>query len=320
MSHRYSFQGADYLNSMGLSWFVSYAYYTYVDKTHRNWEKHPERCSIFENSRSFHQIFLEEIRKANPALLERNGIGLTGNHVICMVKEILTKLPFCKFLSSTITKSQFSERLFETLMNHELLNKLKCDIYIPSQSKEAKSGLDALFQRRHKKLLALQYKIVIEDKRNTDKLPLPCYRFNLHKRNQFMQHNLLVKKAKRGLLAGYAVPLFVSYDDLFSAYHSRNLLNYSRLIIPHQKIHDSKSHYIAYNCSKAFQHSRKATNLSIESFSSILSKLETTESYSKEDFINLFIEDEIFSENDFEKVEKQIETYLAINRISLFAL
>lgn len=217
-------------------------------------------------------------------------------------------------------KSEFSERLFETLVNHELLNQLKCDIYIPSQSKEAKSGFDALFQGGRKKLLALQYKIVKEDKRNIDELALPCYRFNLHKRNRFMQHNLLVKKANRGLLAGYAVPLFVSYDDLFSAYHSHNLLNHSRLIISHHKIYDLQPHFITYNCSEAFQHSRESINLSIGSLSSIPNQLESVESYSKESFINLFIENEIIPKNDFEKTEKQIETYLAVNRITLFAL
>ena len=47
-------------------------------------------------------------------------------------------------------KSEFSERLFETLVNHEILKQLKCDIYIPSQTNKAHLGLDALFQEKKK--------------------------------------------------------------------------------------------------------------------------------------------------------------------------
>ena len=35
--HVFLFNGGGLLTSMGASWFVSYCYYEYIDKTHQNW-------------------------------------------------------------------------------------------------------------------------------------------------------------------------------------------------------------------------------------------------------------------------------------------
>ena len=35
--HTFSFLGGEDLTTMGATWFVSYAYYKYVDSSHKNW-------------------------------------------------------------------------------------------------------------------------------------------------------------------------------------------------------------------------------------------------------------------------------------------
>ena len=48
--HPFNFDGGEELSHMGATWFVSFAYYTYVDRTHKVWENvktYVSRRSIF---------------------------------------------------------------------------------------------------------------------------------------------------------------------------------------------------------------------------------------------------------------------------------
>ena len=48
--HPFNFDGGEELSHMGATWFVSFAYYAYVDSTHRVWENvktYISRRSIF---------------------------------------------------------------------------------------------------------------------------------------------------------------------------------------------------------------------------------------------------------------------------------
>ncbi len=54
---------------------------------------------------------------------------------------------------------EFCEKLYENIVNSILLRK-GLDIYIPSQNKEIKSGIDSLFQNGKRKVMLIQYKKV----------------------------------------------------------------------------------------------------------------------------------------------------------------
>lgn len=91
-SHNFSFKGVEILTGMGAYWFVSYAYYEKVDRSHRNWDKvstTQTRLSRYNKGRAYHKAWLNEVLSMNPANLEKNTIGLTASQTKAMAKEIL---------------------------------------------------------------------------------------------------------------------------------------------------------------------------------------------------------------------------------------
>ena len=64
--HNFSFSGGDILSRIGAAWFVSYAYYSYIDKNHVNWEfgitikSLNSRRSKYNNSSVYHKDWLNE--------------------------------------------------------------------------------------------------------------------------------------------------------------------------------------------------------------------------------------------------------------------
>ena len=221
-------------------------------------------------------------------------------------------------------KSQFSERLYETLINHLFLSR-GFDIYVPSQNKEAALGYDALFQNGKRKIGMFQYKIIKEYERK----PIyhnsadHAYAFNLHgpKNKSYEQHNNLFKRMNRGIICGYVVPCFIEYKELFSYYHNTNsnnnnncnneaLLDHSLLIKPTVKITDNNYHYITFDNKIAYLHSKEKIQLEIQSLSEFIGSIKESKDYSKETFTNEFLEGFIdyneFDENlkDNEKINK----------------
>lgn len=92
-SHSFKFNGGEILSKMGASWFVSYAYFEKIDKTHKNWNKIPTvqtRISKYNNSRNYHKDWLKEILSMNPANLNKNTIALKAEDIIAMAKRLLT--------------------------------------------------------------------------------------------------------------------------------------------------------------------------------------------------------------------------------------
>ena len=87
--HSFAFEGRKILYNMGVSWFVSYCYYDKNDRTHRNWEKYPERVSSYTRTAHYHRSWLEKVPGMNPKNLNKNEIGLTGDEVIKMAKILL---------------------------------------------------------------------------------------------------------------------------------------------------------------------------------------------------------------------------------------
>ena len=222
-------------------------------------------------------------------------------------------------------KSEFCERLFETIVNHLLLNTLKCDIYVPSQIREAKSGLDALFHSGKKKPLMLQYKVVEQYIKSLSGFKKPSFHFDLHqdKNGHYTQHNLLVNKTKRHNIAGYVVPGFVTYCALYKNYHENTLLDKTYLIMPKQRIGDKHPHSIQYDSDHGYQCSKEKYEVEICSLSEIKQKISNCTEVSKQDFIDtiasIMREEQCVCEWQ-EDLEKQVDMFLARNHIALLAL
>lgn len=93
--HVFNFENGDILTTMGASWFVSYAYYLYVDRKHTNWQEvptHQNRASVFSSSKKFHRFFLTKISQMNETNLSKNTLGLKGTKIKQMANEILTQI------------------------------------------------------------------------------------------------------------------------------------------------------------------------------------------------------------------------------------
>lgn len=159
-------------------------------------------------------------------------------------------------------KSEFSEKLYETLCIHELLNIFSNSaIYCPSQNKEGKLGYDALFNvKRFRKVIVIQFKVA-EKYLKEPKYFSPgrnCYKFNIHQKNNCFQHNRLVTYNRgKKYIALYCTPKFVGFKELYSYCQKSNLINNSALLYPQIKINDQKYHFINYCDSAAYQHSKK---------------------------------------------------------------
>ena len=93
-AHNFNFAGGELLTGMGASWFVSYAYYNKIDKTHKNWDKvatTQSRISKYNKGKSYHKDWLKEVINMNPANLNKNTIGLDATQTKAMAKELLDK-------------------------------------------------------------------------------------------------------------------------------------------------------------------------------------------------------------------------------------
>ncbi|MEE0132728.1 MAG: hypothetical protein U0I22_02880 [Treponema sp.] len=92
MRHPFHFEGGEILTTMGASWFVSYAWYEKIDKTHTNWKQvstFKNRESVYKNSRHYHQKWLRYIISMIDDNLNKNKIGLDASDVKRMATELL---------------------------------------------------------------------------------------------------------------------------------------------------------------------------------------------------------------------------------------
>ena len=93
--HIFHFWGGEILATFGATWFVSYAYYEIIDKTHKNWTRvktYPTRRETYSSSREYHTYWLEQIANMNDKQLSKNTIGLDPIEIKRMAKEILDKI------------------------------------------------------------------------------------------------------------------------------------------------------------------------------------------------------------------------------------
>ena len=90
--HVFSFNGGGLLASMGASWFVSYCYYEYIDKTHQNWnivKTAANRKSVYLRTRQYHKNWLNEILKMNDGRLNGNSLNLKAPQIKQMASGLL---------------------------------------------------------------------------------------------------------------------------------------------------------------------------------------------------------------------------------------
>lgn len=92
--HAFHFDGGEILCNMSASWFVSYAYYKFVNKNHLAWRKvssYLSRINVYCQSIEYHAYWLERITEMSDRKLSTNKIGLSGMEVKRMAREILSK-------------------------------------------------------------------------------------------------------------------------------------------------------------------------------------------------------------------------------------
>ena len=93
-THKFSFVGGDILTAIGASWFVSYAYYEMIDRTHKNWDNvstAKNRISKYHKGKPYHRDWLLQIINMNPANLNKNTIGLNSERTKGMARELLDR-------------------------------------------------------------------------------------------------------------------------------------------------------------------------------------------------------------------------------------
>jgi len=89
--HIFNFDGGEDLTTMGASWFISYAYYFYIDKSHMNWKKvstYQLRINVFNRTINYHKYWFKQIRSMKDCNLNKNTIELDS----IKIKELIKKL------------------------------------------------------------------------------------------------------------------------------------------------------------------------------------------------------------------------------------
>ena len=98
-SHDFNFEGGEILTKIGAAWFVSYAYYNYIDDKHLSW-KNPKfselskqsRTSNYNKSKHYHIAWLHEVMKMKQLDKHGNYCGLKSTQIQIMAAEILLKM------------------------------------------------------------------------------------------------------------------------------------------------------------------------------------------------------------------------------------
>ena len=94
-AHPFNFEGGEELSHMGATWFVSFAYYTYVDRNHKEWENvktASTRRSLFNRTQRYHEFWLNQVLLMENSRLNTNTLGLHGLETKAMAMEVLARL------------------------------------------------------------------------------------------------------------------------------------------------------------------------------------------------------------------------------------
>ena len=171
-------------------------------------------------------------------------------------------------------KCEFSEKLFESLLNREILNKLfknHCtpELYSPSQTDESKKGYDAHFKGVSKRCFAIQYKLSSQYERKNKKAKIKKNDFKIQiyksKTNGYNQHNQLVKQNRsKKIIAFYCAPKFTTLKELQKYAKDEKLTSNCIWSIPKDSLPkwDKESHMILHR--KNFTQMRSMNHYLVE--------------------------------------------------------
>ena len=97
--HDFNFEGGEILSKIGAAWFVSYAYYNYVDNKHSAWKNSKfsdlsvqSRTSNYNKSERYHIKWLSEVLNMQQLDKHGNYCGLQSTQIQKMAAEILLKV------------------------------------------------------------------------------------------------------------------------------------------------------------------------------------------------------------------------------------
>ena len=93
-NHNFPFEGGGDLRSMGATWFVSYAYYNCIDKTHTNWNRVTNarlRIGKYETTKDMHHEWLRRVDRMSAGNLSKNTLGIMPAQTKAMAKQLLAK-------------------------------------------------------------------------------------------------------------------------------------------------------------------------------------------------------------------------------------
>src|SRR5690606_3554356 len=80
------------LQTMGVSWFVSYHYHNKKDSSHLKWKNANTlgpRISSYNNSMQYHEEYLHSILNKSDNRLNINQLDLTAEEIKYMIRELL---------------------------------------------------------------------------------------------------------------------------------------------------------------------------------------------------------------------------------------
>ena len=91
--HAFGFEHGELLSHIGASWYASYAYYRHVDKGHDNYTNGStaRRIPACLDNLELEKYFIERITEMSAKNLSTNKIGLSGEDVLRMAREVLAK-------------------------------------------------------------------------------------------------------------------------------------------------------------------------------------------------------------------------------------
>jgi len=90
--HTFNFDGGDYLTTIGATWFVSYSFYSLLDKTHKNWqnvETYKSRINTFNKTKNYHEFWLRQVLNMNDDNLNTDKLNLNAVQTKQMAKSLL---------------------------------------------------------------------------------------------------------------------------------------------------------------------------------------------------------------------------------------
>ena len=160
------------------------------------------------------------------------------------------------------SQSEFSEKMYEILITHELLEKYiksgkKVQLYSPSQREEKNKGYDAVFGRNKSMLYeAYQFKIAnYKYKRGSKKfgafpgdIKIKVYKSD-NKLDPYHQHNTIVElNDQKKLKVFYCAPNFMSVKELQKFSKKKTIEENSIKVIPHKDlIVDDDNHFYIFS-------------------------------------------------------------------------